>query len=895
MLTPINLKTEYTTNPLGIESKNPRFSWELTAERNNQMQNAFEILVSSSEAFLQNDLGDLWSSHKVDSAKQTNIEYEGSPLQSGQRAFWKIRAWDREDRVGLWSQPAWFEMALLDQIDWLGDWIGFPAGSPGKALFVRRDLEIDTGLINARAYVAGLGLYELSINGKKVGDRVLEPAQTDPSKTIFYSVYDITDNLTTGKNTLGFILGSGWHGVCRLKAQIRLDYPGERPVWIATGCSSFDTQVQKGGWQVASGPIVSNSLFDGEEYDARLENSGWDTPRPSSPLDHWVGPVVMEPPAGRLTVQVVEPIRVVQTLAVRLVSNPAPDIFVYDTGQNLSGWARIKVKGKRGTRIALKFAESLYPDGTANQENLRSAKAQDVYILKGVGIETWEPHFTYHGFRYIQVEGFPGIPDEDTIQARVVRSDVCPVGELTCDHTLINRIHTMAWWTEASNLHGLPTDCPQRDERMGWLNDMTVRVEEALFNFDLVRLYEKWTNDICDAQDPKSGAITDTAPYRWGGRPADPVSASFLRAGWLLYRRWGDRGVLEKNFGAYQKWVDFLLEQSRDGILQYSYYGDWAPPISEGILNSLGSSAISQNTPGPLVSTAFMVFSTRLLSACAEVLGYTKAVEHYSRLVEISRQAFQREFWNPVSGGYGSNNQACNVLALYFDLVPGALRPAVVKNLVEDIHSHDDHLTTGNLCTRFIFDVLTTEGHVDLAFRLLTQTTYPSWGYMLENGATTVWERWEKATGSGMNSHNHPMYAAVDAWLYRAVGGLQPDDNLAVEGAAFERFRVYPMLAGLLRHGRASLETVKGRIEVDWNLEKKGELRIDVDVPVGSRAEIFVPFLEKQPESLWIDGQLAWQEGEVRPIPGWEIAPELAVKIAFRLVGGSGRHMIKMS
>jgi alpha-L-rhamnosidase len=892
MLTPVNLKTEYANNPLGIDTRQPRFSWELLSDQPGQVQTAYEILAARTMEALNADQGDLWSSQVVRSAVQTHVEYAGAHLKSGQRVYWKVRAWDKDEQAGSWSFPAWFEMGLLEPTDWVADWVGFPAGSPGRALYIRREVQVQPGYRGARAYIAGLGYYELSVNGARIGERVLEPAQTDTLQRVLYAVYDLSECFSPGANAVGILLGGGWYGCPKVMAQFRLDYADGQATWIATGWSAAGENVEKGGWQCAAGPILENSVFDGEVYDARLEVPGWDTPRPGRPIDHWMMPMRVDSPGGRLVAQTLEPIRVVETRPVKLVAEPSPGLYVFDTGQNLAGWARLRVRGERGTRVTLKFAETLYPDGSVNQENLRSARAADVYILKGEGIETWEPRFTYHGFRYIQLEGYPGIPTEEAVQVCVVRSAVQPAGEFDCSDELLNRIHRLAWWTEASNLHGLPTDCPQRDERMGWLNDMTVRVEEALFNFDLVRLYEKWTGDICDAQDPLSGAISDTAPYRWGSRPADPVSASFLRVGWLLYRRYGDRRVLQDHFAAYKQWVDFLTSRSLAGILHYSYYGDWAPPIAEGVE---GNSPVSANTPGALVSTAFFVFSARLLAASAAVLGYGDEAAHYRSLADRSAQAFHREFWDETKGGYGSNNQACNTLALYFDLAPASLRPSVAANLVKDIHAHDDHLTTGNLCTRFIFDVLTDQGQAELAFRLATQTTYPSWGYMLENGATTVWERWEKATGGGMNSHNHPMYAAVDAWLYRAAGGLQPDDSLEVEGAAFERFRVYPVLAGLLKQGRASLRTVKGRVGVDWRLEGDGELRIDVEVPVNSRAEIILPSLGGWPGRLWIDGQAAWQPGEVGQVPGWEIYPELAGKIAFRLFGGCGTHRIRMA
>ncbi len=495
------------------------------------------------------------------------------------------------------------------------------------------------------------------------------------------------------------------------------------------------------------------------------------------------------------------------------------------------------MQGERGTRVSLRFAETLHPDGTINQENLRFARAEDTYILKGQGEESWEPRFTYHGFRYIQVEGYPGRPAAGSLVGRVVRSGVESSGAFACSNPLFNRIHQMVRWTEGSNLHSVPTDCPQRDERMGWLNDMAARSEEAIYNFGLARLLAKWTADIGDEQDPQTGAITDTAPFRWGRRPADPVSVCYLLIPWLLYVHYGDTHTMADRYDGMKRWVEYLAAQAEDDIVPYSYYGDWAPPVQMGVAGSQGSSAVSKDTPGALISTACYAYSVRLLSQIAGALDRSEECAHYAALAERIQRQYHQRFWNAASGGYGSNNQACNAISLYMGLAPPQHVASVVAQLVADVvEQHDCHLTTGNICTKYLLEALTAAGRADVAYAIAAQESYPSWGYMLANGATTLWERWELATGSGMNSHNHPMLGSIGAWFYRAVAGIQADAS----GPGFARFDLRPHIDARLTFARATLATVRGEIESSW--EVAGDtFQLIARIPVGSTARIFLP------------------------------------------------------
>ena len=829
MLTISDLHCEYAVNPLGIDAAHPRLSWMLHAEGRNQRQAAYQIRAATSrEGLDEKESPDLWDSGKVES-NAILVEYGGRPLGSRNRCWWQVRVWDNNNQPGPYSEPAWFEMGLLAAEDWQADWIGFPGAWPGKALYFRRDFQIEKPVRRTRIYMAGLGWSELRVNGQRANERVLDPPQSVYSKRVYYSTDAVEDFLRQGNNTLGVICGNGWVGTPRLLLQMVIEYQDgtSEQIFTQTGGSQ--------SWQVFAGPIQENSVYDGEVYDARLEIADWDAP--DIPPPGGLMAANADGPAGKLVASSLEPIKVVETLRAKSVSQPKDGIFVFDLGKNITGWARLRVRGEAGTRITLKFAETLQPDGTVNQENLRGARATDVYILKGGGEEIWEPHFTYHGFRYIQVEGYPGEPNVEHIQGRVVRSAVEVTGNFECSSELLNRIHHMVRQTEASNLHSLPTDCPQRDERMGWLNDMAARTEEAIYNFDMVRLLSKWTADIADEQDPQTGAITDTAPFRWGHRPADPVSVCYLLIPWLLYVHYGDTHTMSERYVGIKAWVDFLTSRTENGIVNYSYWGDWAPPIQFGVTGSQGSSAVSKDTPGQLVSTACYAYSAQLLSRIANVLGNKKDATTYEALARQVADRYNDRYWDEESGGYGTNNQACNAISLYMELVPETRRERVIANLVENVvELNDGHLTTGNICTKYLLEALTQAGHADIACLIASQETYPSWGYMLANGATSLWERWELATGSGMNSHNHPMLGSVGAWFYRAIAGLQADPTWP----GFEHFDIRPNIISGLDYARASLKTIRGTIECGWQAAN-GKLLLDLFIPVGSQARVFIP------------------------------------------------------
>jgi alpha-L-rhamnosidase len=875
-LIPSALRCEYAVDPIGLDTPRPRFSWIIAAERRGASQSDYQLVVGLSRTDVEGGVGPVWDSGPVESARSASVEFDGEALKSRTEYFWAVRVRDENDVWGPYSVPASFETAFLSADEWRASWIATGdnrrhAVSP----MLRKEFVLAKPIVRARAYVTGLGYYELRINGNKVGDSVLDPGWTDTGERVLYATYDVTDLLTEGQNAVGAQLGVGRFSTpprsearseggsrSQLLLQLHVDHPdGDETIIISDGRS---------GWlATADTPIVDNSIYNGETYDARLEMPGWDEPGFAPGLaSSWRRAVVVEAPRGKLVAQALEPIKVVEEIEPVAAVHPAPGVFVYDLGQNFAGWARIRLSGLAGDRISLKYAEMVFPDGTVNQENLRSARATDVYVLRGGPAETYEPRFTYHGFRYVQVECLAGTPDIASLVGCVVRSSVRMTGRFASSSEYLNQLHRAIVWTEASNLHSLPTDCPQRDERLGWLNDMTVRCEEAVFNFDLARLYAKWIDDISDAQGATTGAISDTAPFiMTGGRPADPVSTSFLLVPWLTYLHYGDERTLREHYADFVKWFRYLQGLEQDGLLEFTRYGDWAPPMTESAgVGTIGAGAIAAHTPGGLISSGYHFYNAQLLARFAGIIGNDDDRREFEALAERTKSAIQERYFDYATSNYGTGNQACNAFALYLDLVPAEHKKAVLESLVRNIEEHDFHVTTGNLTTKYLIDVLTENGRGDIAYALVTQRTYPSWGYMLDNGATTIWERWEHVTSgelAHMGSHNHPMYGAVGSWFYRYLGGVDVDEASA-DAAGFSVIRVKPHLVDGVSEVACSLDTVKGEVAVHWT-RSDTEIILDVTVPANSRAIVYVPKAAGGTDASIFDGSvLLWSRSESR-------------------------------
>ena len=850
---PSDLLCEYTSNPIGIDVPAPRFSWIPKHSERGKVQSAYRILVAGTPENLLNNIGDLWDSKKVKSGQSVNIEYRGKSLQSKTRCFWKVKWWDNAGQASSFSAAASFEMGLLAQDDWNAVWIG------GGDL-LRNQFSIQGTIKQARVYVCGLGWYELRINGQKAGDHQLDPGLTDYQKSVLYSTFDITGLLKNGENAVGIMLGNGryaqdWSGTPAVKDRLRPDKNASLKVILQLEIQFEDGKTQRvltdGTWKTSKGPIIKNDIYDGEIYDANLEKPGWD----SFGYDdsNWKKAKVVKPPGGQLVSQATFPsIKAIKTIQPVAVTSPSSNVSVYDFGQNFTGWVRLTVRGPHGTAVKLRFAELLQSDGMLNVTPNRTAKATDIYILKGEGIEVYEPRFTYHGFRYVEVTGYPGTPDLNTLQGIVVHSAVAPVGGFLCSNQLINRIHENVLWTQLSNLMSIPTDCPQRNERMGWLGDAQLVVEESIFNFDMAAFYTKWLRDIRESQ-KADGSVSDVVPSYWQRYPADPAwGTACVIIPWNLYLYYDDKRILEDNYRLMKGWVDYLTSINEQHLIRFSKYGDWCPP---GKIRSL-------ETPGELISSWCYYHDTLTLSNIARVLGKSSDARKYAALSQSIKAAFNNEFLEEDYYAYNSKildktlrfdfcsendkkslrkrvlyDQTSNILPLYMDMVPENKISRVLQNLFENIEiMHDCHVGTGILGTRYILDTLTKYGRADLAYKLVTQTTYPGWGYMIKEGATTLWERWEYMAGGGMNSHNHIMFGSLDAWFYRVLAGI--DQDASADG--FRKITVKPHILGDLSYVSASVNTIRGLVSSSWQKEANA-LVLDITLPVNSETKVSLP------------------------------------------------------
>ncbi|MCS7120133.1 MAG: family 78 glycoside hydrolase catalytic domain [Nitrososphaerota archaeon] len=851
---PTELFCEYAVNPLGVDVAKPRLSWTLNHEERGRMQSAYQILVASWQENIFNDVGDMWDSGKVYSNKSTNIEYGGKLLESCKTYYWKVRWWDDKGRISPWSKIATFETGILHQEEWKARWI-----SGGNLL--RHRFILNGKVKSARAYVSGLGYYELRINGEKVGDRHLDPAWTDYEKVVLYSTYDVSNMLRDGENVVGIILGNGRYNVKphrrnsfkhygdpRAILQMRIELTNGEQVLITTNEE----------WRAAKGPILEDDIYDGETYDARLEPKGWDLWGYDD--SEWDQAKIVDPPGGRLVSQATfPPIRAIRTVQPVNITNPKPGVFVFDFGQNFTGWVRIIVSGARGTVVKLRFAEILNSDGTINTAPNVRAACTDTYILRGEGLEVYEPRFTYHGFRYVEVTGFPGVPNIFTLQGIVVHTDVRPSGSFLCSNQLVNSIHKNILWSQLSNLMSIPTDCPQRAERMGWLGDAQLTAEEAIYNFylDMASFYTKWLRDIALSQ-KEDGSLPDVAPPYWNFYPADPAwGTACIIIPWNLFLYYGDVRVLQENYGVMKKWVDFLNSKAEDYILKFSKYGDWCQP----------GQVRSSITPGEVVSTLCYYEDILLLSNIARIIGKEDESKKYMEMAEKIKESFNKKYlkdgyYQPLkeileSTTTAAFSQTANCIPLFLDITPPEFRESVLKKLIDDItRVHDYHINTGIIGTRYLLETLTKFGHAETAYRILTQTTYPSWGYMIKEGATTLWERWEFLAGAGMNSHNHIMFGSIDVWLYKAIAGINADP----ENPGFEKIVIKPQFIKDLNHAGASINTHRGLIVSKW-WRDVNSLMMEISIPVNSKAEVHIPLLDKN-QIIKENEKVIWREGQ---------------------------------
>ena len=844
----IHLLCEYMQNPTGIDTPAPLLCWY-----NDAPQTAIH---SSRVVVLDSGSGDiLWDSgFQPDTGRAV---YKGRALRSGQTCRWQVSL--RHTGGETLSDEARFTMGLLPEDHWQARWVG-GIRIDAKCYLYRHEWTAPKPVRSAAAFVASPNYNVITVNGQKPDDSVLNNTFANYDKSLYYATYDLTGLVREGQNAIGVMTGLGWRslreaedgvgwGDSLFALQIRMIYADGTEEWLYS---------HPDAWRcLTDGPVTYNSIYNGEVYDARLEKTGWDEPGYED--SGWMDTVEKEPPEGVLRSQLLEPIRVVKEWQPVAVLPVADGSWTLDFGRNFAGWVRLRIRGKAGQQIAIRPTEMIHPDGSVDPTSLRKAHPVDIYICKGEGVEEWEPRFTYHGFRYAQITGLESRPEPGMFTGCMVRSGVEDTGRFTSSHPVVQGFFDMVRQTEESNLHGVPTDCPQRDERLGWLNDMTVRNEGALYGFRLYQLYAKWLRDIRDTQGRVTGAITDTAPFlRYGFRPADPVSGSFLMLPWNLYLHYGDDRIIRENYEANGRWVQYLLRNTRDGVVRFSSMGDWAAPVAGTDHSSTGGGALSVITPPLLMSTGFLYHDCILMAKMARVLGKVEEEQAWLRTAAQVKADFNRAFFHPDGQYYGANSQAANILPLHFDLVEEEHIPGVLASLCEDIRQSGGHLTTGNICTRFGVEVLFRYGEADLAWHLLSQTEYPGWGYMLANGATTVWERWEKLGSNDymaeMASMSHPMNGSAVVSLYKHLAGIQPDE----EQPGWQNILFRPAVPKDAPDAGAELHTIRGTVASRWT-QKDGCIHWEVTVPAGCTGTVYLP---GKAEPVTVDGgvhRFAWQ------------------------------------
>ncbi|QIP17321.1 family 78 glycoside hydrolase catalytic domain [Spirosoma aureum] len=875
-LKPVNLRTEYKINPV-VDAAKPRLSWELTSAIRGQVQTAYQIMVASSPNLLATDTPDLWNSTKLASNATNQIEYAGKLLPSRTVCYWKVRSWDKYDQAGPWSAIAGWEMGLLNKSDWKAEWIGNDLRALGKgkiyhlppAPFFRREAQFKATVKRARLYVTSLGLYEFQINGKRVGTDYFTPGWTDYNKRVYYQTYDVTADVKIGKNALGAIVAEGWYAgylgyallvgnpvvknfygdVPLLKAQLEVEYTNGEKETIATDQT----------WKTNHGPVLEADLLNGETYNANLEFANWS--KVGYADSNWKNSTIYPDKSGRkIEAYPGYPIQVFQELKSKTVTPKSGGKYLFDLGQNFAGNVRLKVKGNKGDTITLKYGEVLFPNGEIMTENLRKARATDTYILKGDKQgETWTPKFTYHGFQYVEVAGFRTVPGLDAITGIVLTSATPETGSFETDNKLINKLYQNIVWTQRSNYVDVPTDCPQRDERLGWTGDAQAYIQSATFNTDISAFFTKWLVDLNDAQRAdKSYPIYAPAP---NVRKTDTYSPGWSEAGiicpYTIYKTYGDTRVIREfwpNMVAYLRFMEakskgeyVYKEASFEDISPKGGFGDWL--------------SVGKKTPPDMLATMYYAYVASMMAEMANAIDKQEESTYYHGIFNKIKQAFLAHYTEETGkfktnsaaygdgGGYvdgqmgfDGHTQTAYANAIYMHMLKPDQNQKAGDWLVELIKANNNKLSTGFLGVKPLLPSLSSTGHSDEAYKLLLSTEYPSWGFEVVNGANTIWERWNsyiKGKGfennAGMNSFNHYAFGAVNEWLFGNAAGLK------VGEAGYRTFTIKPEIANEgLNYVNATYRSINGKIESSW--KKAGKtVTLKITVPVNTVATVFIP------------------------------------------------------
>lgn len=839
------LTVDYSQSPIDITDSHPRFSWIISSTARNQAQQAFQILVSSTASNLAHDKGDLWDSGKIISDQTIQQAYQGLALKSFATYFWKVVIWDHSNKRYA-SKTAKFETAFLSDEPWKASWIGNVAAytslpiegffkdvkqqnpkdsvlHDGSSLLLRRVVKLDNGVKSAKAFITGLGFYEFYINGKRVGDHVLAPAKTPYNHYVLYDTYDVSSYIKVGSNAFGIHLGNGWYnpykkwwndyrmqwfGAKKAIAQIRIEYHDGTIQWVNTD----------NNWNWAFGPVTYNCVYDGEIYDAALAHKGWSMP--GYDASSWQKAIPVDLPSTRLVSHRMPAIKIHEIFKPKELASPRSGIRIFDMGQNFAGWIHVTGQGLKNTILRFRFAEDLNADGSLDITSNEHANASAEYHMSGDGIESYRPSFTYFGFKYVELSVLNGPFKLNTIQGEALYSDNASIGQFTCDNQLVNKIHKATVWSQKSNMMGYPMDCPQRDERLGWLGDAQVTAEEAMLNFDMARFYQNWFEGIRVNQDMKTGDIPIISPRPYIFDEGVEWSSTYLIMSWQTYMQYGDRKILQDHYSAFKNYMQFLDRLAKNYILPKGWIGDWGSMVK----------GWKEGEPAS-VPTAYYFLNAQIMADIAQVLNNSDDQIYFKALSEKIKLAYNKSYLNKSTANYSDGSQMANAFPLFLGLVPSEIKQRVLDNLVHDIVvKNNTHLTTGVLGTKYLPEALAQAGMGEIAWKLINQKTAPSWNDMM-NKYTTMCEFWTLK-----QSKNHVMMGSIDAWFYKYIAGIQVDKK----EPAFASFLVKPLLLDSLGFSKAHVETMRGSISTEWKKEKE-LLTLHVDVPFNTTATIFIP------------------------------------------------------
>ena len=834
------LLTENMVDPIGIDVQQPRFSWQLDGSQRNIAQTAYEISVNEGRT-------NVWKSGKVVSDQSVHVPYSGKALQAGKKYTWQVRVWDNNAKPTPWSENASFQMAFLnpsDPIDigWKAKWIeaGYVEDSINRpSQYFRKQFSISKKITSATAYITAHGMYEAQINGKRVGDYYLTPGWTNYNKRLQYQVYDVTNLLANGNNAIGVITGNGWY-------RGFLAWAGNKNIYGKTNGVLFQLDItysdgttasiiSDGSWKSSTGSIRYSEIYHGETIDAREEKDGWSTAAFNDA--GWSGVKIADYPSNVLIATYNEPVKKQETFKpVKIFTTPKGE-KVIDFGQNLVGWVIVKAKGKAGDKITIRHAEVLDKYGNFYIENLRVANATATYYLSGKGEDIFEPHFTFYGFRYIKIEGVDDIKPEN-FTAAALYSDMKLTGSFTSSHPLLNQLQHNIQWGQRGNFLDVPTDCPQRDERLGWTGDAQAFSRTAAFNFGVNNFFAKWLRDV-EADQLPNGSVPFVIPNVLG--PGAAGSTGWADAAtiipWNMYLAYGDKKILETQYNSMSSWVGFMEKASKDHLWNTGFhFGDWL--FYRPFDDNDGRSAVTDKY---LIAQCFFAHSVQIMINTAKVLGKNEDLARYTALLQKIKEAFVKEYLTP-NGRLISGTQTAYVLALNFDMLPENLREPIAEKLVANIKSYGNHLTTGFLGTPYLCHVLSRFGKTDMAYTLLTQETYPSWLYPVKMGATTIWERWNGIRPdstfepASMNSFNHYAYGAIGDWMYRVVAGLDTYDD----APGYKHIKIQPHIGGGLTNASATLQTYYGKASSGWKIDGN-KIVLDIEIPANTQATIILP------------------------------------------------------